>query len=550
MLNGLFRAKGWRSARSWRGVTRCLSLALLLPLPQLAAAQAPGKNEGQSKPAAPKDDKDDGDEPKAKKPAGPDAKAENGDAADDMDQSTKIVPYEIFRDPKAEKLLGIDNYPQISKPAVAAAELLDVNGMAGGQVQMDLAVINRVVDAMVSKLTDHGNIQALIDPPPKLPPAAPANRAIQEATTALLEPIFLARGAAPRNLSFLTSYNRILSQKLTPLLKNHLIPRVQAMIVLGQSGSADLLPIYVAQIKEPNQTVWVKLWALEGITNVIEDGGRLSGENQAQTAKIVADFLSTAEDLPWPVQLRGLEALTALRQGYEPAHPERAAMASAAMKLLADSSAKPEVRSEAARALGLMQITTAVRKYNFPLVAHSVGLLAADLGTQVNSFIPERVTKSATGKAVMAPDAAKPAAKTLKGKAKAKDGQVAAPAVTAPPPTPANPVKAKFLTALLIGPVYQAFEGVPGPRGDSGGLIRSANGDGVAYSQQVFELVKAVAKGSVDLISAGSRQINDKKKELEARVQALSDFLEKKAPTDRHLVQGGQDYPLAQASAK
>ena len=216
MLNGLFRARRRRSARGWQGVFQCLSLALLLQLPQLAAAQAPGKNEAQSKPADPKADQDDGDPAKAKKPAGPDAKA---DDADDVDQSGKIIPYEIFRDPKAEKLLGVDNYPEIKKPPVANADLQQVNGMAGGQVAMDLALVNRVVDAMVAKLTDHGNIQALIDPSPKTPAAAPANRAIQDATTALLEPIFLARGAAPRNTSFLTSYNRILSTKLTPLLE-------------------------------------------------------------------------------------------------------------------------------------------------------------------------------------------------------------------------------------------------------------------------------------------------------------------------------------------
>jgi hypothetical protein len=548
MLNGLFPARRRRFARGWHAVTSCLSLALLLSLPQLAAAQAPGKNEGQTKPAAAKAEPADGDEPKAKQPTGPDSKADTGDAADDSGQSGKIVPYEIFRDPKAEKLLGIDNYPQlnVNKGIVAAADLQELNGMAGGSTAVDLALVNRVVDAMVSKLTDHSNIQALIDPPQKLSPSAPANRAIQDATTALLEPIFLARGAVPRNQSFLTSYNRILSAKLAPVLKNHLIPRVQAMIVLGQSGSPDLLPIYVAQIKDPSQTVWVKLWAFEGVVNATEDGGRLTGENQSQTAKIIAEFLATAEDVPWPVQLRALEALSALRQGYEPSHPERASMASAAMKVLADSSAKPAVRSEAARALGLMQITTAVRKYNFPLVAHSVGLLAADLGTQINSLIPERLNKPVTAKAATAPDAGKPAGNAARAKAKANQPAAA----SAPAPTPTNPVKAKYLTSLLIGPVYQSFEGVPGPRGDSGGLIRNAAGDGVAYSQRVFELVKTVAKASIDLISAGSRQINDRKKDLDARVQALRDFLEKNAPPDRHLVQGGEDYPLAQASAK
>jgi hypothetical protein len=80
-------------------------------------------------------------------------------------------------------------------------------------------------------------------------------------------------------------------------------------------------------------------------------------------------------------------------------------------------------------------------------------------------------------------------------------------------------------------------------------LIHGTTGDGASYSQKVFEQVKAVAKASVDLITSGSRQVNDRKKELQARVDALRDLLEKTAPADRHLVQGGQDFPLAQAAA-
>src|SRR5262249_13642599 len=253
---------------------RCLSLVLLLPLPQLALAQAPGKTAGQTKPAAPKADGVGGDQ-KPKKPAAENKADDDDDSPETAAQLGKIIPYEIFRDGNAEKLLGIENYPQLNanKGIVAAADLQELNGMAGGTIPVNLALVNRVVDGMISKLTDHGNIQALIDPPPKQSASAPANRAVQDATTALLEPIFLARGAVPKNESFLTSYNRILSQKLAPVLKNHLIPRVQAMIVLGQSGSADLFPIYVAQIKEPNQTVWVKLWALEGIVNAVERAG-------------------------------------------------------------------------------------------------------------------------------------------------------------------------------------------------------------------------------------------------------------------------------------
>ncbi len=122
---------------------------------------------------------------------------------------------------------------------------------------------------------------------------------------------------------------------------------------------------------------------------------------------------------------------SAFKQGYEPKRPERAAMANAAMKFLADGDAKLEVRSEAARALGLMQIPTSVRKYNYPLVAHSVGLLAADLGTQINALIPEHTVKSAAAaKAAIAPDAAKASSKSPAGKLAPK-GKAAADAALA-----------------------------------------------------------------------------------------------------------------------
>src|SRR4051794_24052871 len=112
MLNGLFPARRRRSGRGWHGVILNLGLALLFTLPQVGAAQAPGKNEGQTKQARPKTDDEDRGAPDAKKVAGPENKADD-DGADESGQLAKIIPYEIFRDPKAEKLLGVDNYPQL-----------------------------------------------------------------------------------------------------------------------------------------------------------------------------------------------------------------------------------------------------------------------------------------------------------------------------------------------------------------------------------------------------------------------------------------------------
>ena len=318
----------------------CLGLAVVLLPPRFSVAQAPAKKEAQTPAANAKDDQDDADQPKAKN--GPDkAKAgqDNG-APDDDDGMSKALPYDVFTDSNAEKLQDVAAFPHLKKPKVTPIEIQDFKGMAGPGGQPDNNLMNRVVDAMVSELTDHANIQAVVEPSPKTSIQAEVNKAINDATATLLEPIFLGR--SNKNSAFLIAYNRVLKAKLTPLLKNHLIPRVQAMIVLGQAASGDYFPLYAEQIKDPNQTVWVKLWAFEGISNAIDEGARPAGDVIASTAKVVADFLTKTEDVPYPVQLRALEALSALKQGYEPSRPENAAMASAAMGFLADARREAE----------------------------------------------------------------------------------------------------------------------------------------------------------------------------------------------------------------
>src|SRR5262249_1480975 len=160
----------------------------------------------------------------------------------------------------------------------------------------------------------------------------------------LLEPIFSAKSA--KNEAFQRAYNRILLEKLTPLLRNHLFPRIQASIVLGQSGNPNAMRLFKDQIKDEKQTIWVKLWALEGIANIME-ASRPTAAERIDAGKVIADFLKNEDDIPWPAQLRALEALGAMRQGFRVNAPRDAEMATAAMRLLADYQAKPEVRSEA-----------------------------------------------------------------------------------------------------------------------------------------------------------------------------------------------------------
>jgi hypothetical protein len=361
---------------------------------------------------------------------------------------------------------------------------------------VDQGLISRVVDAMVAQLTDHANIQALIDPPSGPAANSPKTRAIQDATKALLEPIFSAKSA--KNTTFQRAYNRILLQKLGPLLKNHLHPRIQASIILGQSANPDALRLFKDQIKDEKQTIWVKLWAMEGIANIVAEGHPLNASDRIEAGKVIADFLKNEDDIPWPAQLRALEALGAMRQGFRVNAPRDAEMATAAMRLLTDYQAKPEVRSEAARALGLMEITSAVPGYNYGLVAHASGQLAVELGTLIGSNFKN------------------------------------------------NPVKSKYLMVLLAGPVFQAFDGVQGMR-DSG-IAHTTNGD--AYVAQVFELLKPVVAASSDLLIAPSRQVPDRQKALAGKVDALKQFLSKNPPKNRTLVRGGPEFPASDAASR
>ncbi len=425
------------------------------------------------------------------------AEAAAGNPADPS-KSTKVNPIEIFRDPRAEKLVDVRKYQAVSARAVAQGDIGALKQMGQDvNVNVELGLINRVVDAMAAKLTDHANIQALVEPSAGQNPNAAASKAIQEATAMLLEPLFTAKAA--KNQAFLSAYNRVLLLKLRPLLKNHLIPRIQAAIILGQSANPDALQLFVDQIKDDKQTIWVKLWAMEGIANIVEEGYRLPASNRIDAGKAIADFLKNENDIPWPAQLRALEALGAMRQGFRVNAPKEAEMASAAMRLLTDFEAKPEVRSEAARALGLMEITSAVRGYNFPLIAHASGLLAADLGSQIGSNFKN------------------------------------------------NPLKSRYLTVLLAGPVFEAFDGVPGMR-DSG-LAHMANGEAAGYVSKVFELVKPIVKASSDLLVSPSRQVPDRQKDLAAKVAALKQFLSKNPPRNRSLVQGGPEFPLGDTAA-
>ena len=125
-----------------------------------------------------------------------------------------------------------------------------------------------------------------------------------------------------------------------------------------------------------------------------------------------------------------------------------------------------------------MQITSAVPKYNFYLPAYGAGRLAADLGTQINALYSDN------------------------------------------PPREENPTKAKYLTALLVGPVYEAFNGIPNQR-DAGAAQDAPPHLQRTMYRRFSTWWSPSRRAPVDLLGSPSKQYKDRKKTLSAEVAAL-----------------------------
>lgn len=505
----------WVAARSWIGLLGAFAGLAFLLGPGPVAAQSTPRKPADRDAAKAKDD----DEAKNKDEEGPEQKAATapdvaGVPAADPSQSTRVAPLEVFKDPAAAALMDMARLNPLTAPQFTPAEVQLVNEMAATpNLNFNRALVERVVKGLAARLTDRKSIQELLEEPDpekaadakkKAEPREPG-RTVEQATLDLLTPLFKARAA--QNTAFLTSYRRILVQYLPPLLKNHLVPRIQAMIVLGESGARDAFPIFQNEIASRSQALWVKLWALEGITNIKRSGERFRSDEEAKAAKVISDFLSKNKDLPWPIQLRGIEALGALRQAYLANDPASAPMANTSMAFLADPEARLEVRAEAARTLGLLQVSE-VPQYNFKLVAYSAGQLAAELASQLNEqYHGEK------------------------------------------PPHVDNRTKANYLAALLVGPVFQCFEGVSGQ--SRSGLLQLAvgNTDSMKYVQKVLDLIKPLAQSSVTLLGSPPLQFKTRKAELDKQIAALRKFLDQNPPANRRLVPNGRDFGGGDAAA-
>ncbi|MFO0910331.1 MAG: hypothetical protein U0794_18635 [Isosphaeraceae bacterium] len=402
---------------------------------------------------------------------------------------------EVYKDERAEKALETFKSVAGLVDRMRPNEIGQIKSMAATPGSADRELIQRFVDSMAARLIDKSYINGLIAPDPKASPNALALRAIKETSANLIDTLAAARQA--RNSAFLSAYNQALLTTLPKLLDNNLVSRIEAMIVLGQTGDPNAIPIFLNQLKDPNQTIWVKLWAARGLANIVESGVRVDSVVSAQQAstagKALADFLAAEKEAPWPVKVRALEALGSMRQAAVPVSLAKLEMANAAMAHLADAEARFEVRATAAWALGMVRVNPASGKYNFPLIAYFVGQLAAEIGdTALESFTE-------------------------------------------------NPSRSEYLSGILVGPIYQAFNGVDGAR--ESGLLKSPSlGGAQGFVKQVADATTAVARASVELVRAPGGQTKARSKDLGDRIAQLRAILEKSPPKEFSLVPGGPEY--------
>jgi hypothetical protein len=441
----------------------------------------------------------------AQAPAGPKAEEPKAKKAEAPESATSSA--EIFLDPNAKKALSkIEPLTFVGQPiklGSADRDIASIQSMATGQTAVDAAFLKRYVEFFAVELSKRDNVNAMINPPESGKQAPEAARKLELAVDKLTDPMI--RGKANDQRGFLAAYNKaLIESQLVKLLDNNLFSRIDAMIVLGMAGGTDpkFLDLYTKQIKLPDQVVWVKMWAARGITNATRQGkDNLDFAKTIEAADALITLLDSDPKLPWPVQLRALEALGSLRLAYNRIRKTVDA-ASVAMRFLADPEAKPEVRAWAAWALGMMKVSSQISPYNFELLGFQVGRLTVDIGQLI---VEEYDDNGANFE-------------------KNKD-------------------RANQLTSLLVFQVFPALTGQEGIA--ESGITKSAHPSLAAAKPSLTKLeakVKDVTRGAYELLRAGGVAQKERRDELDGKIADLKSFLGQATPKDRHLVPNGPEF--------
>ncbi len=301
---------------------------------------------------------------------------------------------EVFLDPRAKALLdpkAFQEFPD-AKPKLTQTDYSAMRNMAANVVGVNRELMLRFIDQMVADLSKHDYIKAVVDPAPNLPPGAPAVRGIEAASVKLIELINIAHDK--KNAVFLAQFETPLFTKLTPLLEGHLLSRIQAAIILASAASPGQVDLFVKQISDPKQVVWVKHWSAVGLTNATNKGQTVLNINQADLGRCGPARLpregagdAVACEAPRAAGARLASARVvdggpgqARHRGLRVLGPQRSRASS--------STSGPGPPG----ALGMLTIPGS-QPYNYKLAAYQVGRLATEIGDRIVADYDQRKAK-------------------------------------------------------------------------------------------------------------------------------------------------------------
>lgn len=463
-----------------------MSMAVVLTLhPAAPAQEQPKARSGGPPPSA-----------KAEAPA-PDAAAPPAQEAPGAKLPSAALE-DRYKDQRAVAALANtfpELFPNARSLATSSADAR-INAMAAGRQPFDRSIIPGYIQAQIAQLTAHRNIDALLDTSadPRLA------KSIEEAGQRLVNPILAAIEA--KNATFRTAFTQALLNVAPDVMKNHLYARLMLLLALGRSQEPQALDLLKKQLEDPNQPAAVKHLAAVGISQIAPVMRGNVGEAM-RAAKSVQTFLERESGTFWPVEMRALEALGALRQSTANQLNPKPEFTATAMKYLADPEARPIVRAWAATALGMLRPTAKPDDVNFYLMAYNMGLVAAEVGQRI---------------AAMDVD-------------------------------PKNSEKTRqYLEQVRrdtddLMQLYQGFEGDPALR--DAGLLKIDHPAALRQREAISAIatkVKAIITASVALSRSAGELIGRNRAELARTVEGLKAALAQAAPQDYALYPGGPEF--------
>ena len=149
----------------------------------------------------------------------------------------------------------------------------------------------------------------------------------------------------------------------------------------------------------------------------------------------------------------------------------------------------------------MMRVSTAIAKYNYPLIAYHIGEIAAELGDKIAPTFED------------------------------------------------NPIRARTWTGLLLFQLYPSIWGNPPSRGNRGwlgtpGPTSQPRRRAATSSSRWPTVSRRSPRPSADLVNGTKGQIPAHLKTLSERVADLRAVLAKNPPSDKRLVPGGPALPI------